>query len=154
MRSRHLERATLDTNRRSEAASQWPAAWWRLVARDAVFFPEVVAVAAALVDPALRLLVTDERPLVRRSRHHDRFVTALGDRLERGWLREVERPERPSALQAWMRGLARELRSPQLSGSAHSEMWQVQATHQPADVGAGLRLGQFDETPVPGREPR
>ncbi|RZB19618.1 hypothetical protein StrepF001_12905 [Streptomyces sp. F001] len=135
-----LERVTLDTSRRIEAASRWPAAWWRLVARDAVVFPEVVAVAAVLVDPALRLLVTDERPLVRRSRHHGRFVTALGDRLERGWLKEVERPERPSALQAWMRGLARELRSPSPSGSAHSGMWRVQAAHQPAEVGVGLRL--------------
>ncbi|MGW1055316.1 helicase associated domain-containing protein [Streptomyces sp. NPDC002521] len=128
-----------DASRRNEAASQWPAAWWRLVARDAVA-PEVGAVAAALVDPALRLLVTDERPLVRRSRHHGRFVTTLGDRLERGWLKEVERPKRPSARQAWMRGVARELRSPSLSASAHSGMWRVQAAHQPAEVGAGLRL--------------
>jgi hypothetical protein len=135
-----LERVALDTSRRNQAAWQWPTEWWQLLARDAVVFPEVVAVAAALVDPALRLLVTDGRPLVRRSRHHDRFVTALGDRLERGWLGEVERPERPSALQAWMRGVARELRSPSLSGSAHSGMWWVQAAHQPAEVGAGLRL--------------
>ncbi|MGW1917626.1 hypothetical protein ACWCQS_45000 [Streptomyces sp. NPDC002076] len=135
-----LERVILDTSRRNEAASQWPTAWWRLVARDAVVFPEVVAVAAALVDPALQLLVTDERPLVRRSRHHGRFVTALGDRLARGWLGEVERPERPSALQAWMRGAERELRSPSPSGSATRKMWRVQAAHQPAEVGAGLRL--------------
>ncbi len=135
-----LERVALDTSRAAEAASQWPTTWWQLVARDAVIFPEVVAVAAALVDPALQLLATDERPLVRRSRHHDRFVTALGDRLDRDWLNEVERPERPSALQAWMRGLARELRSHSLPGSAHSGMWRVQEAQQPAEVGAGLRL--------------
>ncbi|MFH8349669.1 helicase associated domain-containing protein [Streptomyces sp. NPDC018045] len=135
-----LERVTLDTSRRNEAAAQWPAAWWQLVARDAVVFPEVVAVAAALVDPALRLLVTDERPLVRRSRRHDRFMTALGDRLERGWLKEVEWPERPSALQTWMRGVARELRSPSRSASPHSGIWWVPAAHPPAEVGAGLRL--------------
>ncbi|MER6385475.1 Helicase associated domain protein [Streptomyces sp. NPDC001250] len=135
-----LERVILDTSRRNEAVSEWPAAWWRLVARDAVEFPEVVAVAAALVDPALRLLVAGERSLLRRARRNDRFVTVLGDRLERGWLGEVEQPERPSALQAWMRGLAREFRSPSLSGSAHGKMWQVQAAHQPVDVGARLRL--------------
>ncbi|GDY69985.1 hypothetical protein SAV14893_093780 [Streptomyces avermitilis] len=147
--SQRLERITLDTSRRSEVASEWPAAWWQLVARDAVVFPEVVAVAAALVDPALRLLVTDERPLVRRSRHNGRFVTALGERLERGWLGEAELTEKPSALQAWMRGLAREVRSPSLSGSARREMWRVQAAHQPAEVGAGLRLLATSPTRLP-----
>ncbi|WP_179851858.1 hypothetical protein [Streptomyces sp. Ag109_G2-15] len=135
--AQRLERVAFATSRRSEVAARWPAAWWRLVARDAVVFPEVVAVAAALVDPALRLLVTGERLLVRRSPDDGRFVTVLGDRLERGWLGEVERPERPSALQAWMRGLAREAHSPSLSDSTQRGMWQVQAAHQPADVGTG-----------------
>ncbi|WP_369253709.1 Helicase associated domain protein [Streptomyces sp. R35] len=135
-----LERVTVDTGRRDEAVSGRPVAWWRLVARDAVVFPEVVAVAAALVDPALRLLVAGERSLVRRAGHDGRFVAALGDRLGRGWLGEVERPDRPSALQAWLGALAREGRSPSLSGSADGGLWWVQVAHRPVEVGAGLRL--------------
>ncbi|BBJ37437.1 hypothetical protein SSPO_001550 [Streptomyces antimycoticus] len=135
---RRLERVAVDTGRRNEAGLGWPESWWRLVARDAVVFPEVVTVAATLVDLALRPLVTDERSLVRRAGQAGRFVEALGDRLGRGWLKEVERPDKPSALQAWVSGLAREHRFP--SRSADSGMWWVRVAHRPVEVGAGLRL--------------
>ncbi|MCT9113056.1 helicase associated domain-containing protein [Streptomyces mirabilis] len=135
-----LEHVVLGTSRKHRAVSGRPAAWWRLVARDAVVFPEVVTVAAALVDPALRSLVAGGRSLVRRAGQEDHFVTTLGDRLGRGWLGEVERSDEPGALQAWMSGLARELRSPSLAGQAHRRMWWVGAAHRPVEMGARLRL--------------
>jgi hypothetical protein len=78
-----------------------------------------------------------------------RFVEALGDRLGRGWLKEVERPDKPSALQAWVGGLAREHRFP--SRSADSGMWWVRVAHRPVEVSAGLRL--LTATPPFVREP-
>ncbi|WP_330358362.1 helicase associated domain-containing protein [Streptomyces chartreusis] len=136
---RRLQRVTGSTGRTPEAASRWPVAWWRVVARDAVVFPEVVAVAAALVDPAMRLLAAGEGVLVRRAGRDGRFVTELANRLGRGWLGEVERPDRPSALQAWLSGVARERCSPRLSGSTDGGLWWVREAHRPVDVGARLR---------------
>lgn len=110
------------------------------MARDAVVFPEVVTVAAALMDPALRPLVADGRSLVRRAGQEDHFMAALGDRLGRGWLREVERSDGPGTLQSWMSGLTREMPSLSLSGQAPRQMWWVGAAHRPVEVGVGLRL--------------
>ncbi|WP_328687999.1 helicase associated domain-containing protein [Streptomyces phaeochromogenes] len=135
-----LERVVLGNSRKPRAEVGRPDAWWRLVARDAVVFPEVMTVAAALMDPALRPLVADGRALVRRAGHEDHFMAALGDRLGRGWLREVEESDGPGALQAWMSGLTRGMRSPSLSGQAHHQMWRVGAPHRPVEVGVGLRL--------------
>lgn len=137
---RRLERVALETSCRDGPASGWPEAWWRLVARDAVVFPEVVTVAAALVDPVLQSLVPFGRSLVRRAGDDGRFVAALANRLGRSWLAEVERPDEPGALQAWMNGLARKRRSPSSSGSVHRSLWFVQMAHRPVEVGAGLRL--------------
>ncbi|MET8647615.1 transposase [Streptomyces sp. NPDC004074] len=137
-----LERIAAQTARAFQASPTWPIAWWRLVARDAVVFPELVTVAAALLDPSLQQLVvgrSDGRPLVRRPGQDGKFVAALSARLERGWLNEVEQPERSGALQAWMSGLVSEYRS--LSSPAtHRGMWWVRAAHRPVEVGAGLRL--------------
>ncbi|WP_406349826.1 Helicase associated domain protein [Streptomyces sp. NBC_00658] len=140
---RRLERVAAQTIRAHPAVSGWPVTCWRLVARDAVVFPELVTVAASLVDPASRRLVVDgpgQRLLVRRPGQGGEFVAALGARLERRWLSEVEQPDGSGALQAWMSGLARERHSRSSPGQGHRGMWWVRVGHRPIEVGAGLRL--------------
>ncbi|MFJ2568460.1 hypothetical protein ACIO02_37045 [Streptomyces sp. NPDC087568] len=82
------------------AATRWwrghPAAWgveqWRLLARDVVAFPEVVAVAEALVDPRMQKLTAGNGPgaLVRAGGGGARLAGALGRRLGREWLVELD----------------------------------------------------------------
>lgn len=152
-----LECVADQTAAASPASTTWPLAWWRLVARDAVIFPELVTVAGALVDPALQQLAVGGpggRPLVRRPGQDGNFVAALGARLERGWLSEVEQPEASGALQAWMSSLVSTSRSPSAPGLAHGKVWWVRAAHRPVEVGAGLRLLAEDPpagSPTDGR---
>jgi hypothetical protein len=62
--------------------------WWRIVGRDAVVFPEVVAVADALMDPAMAELVWVDSGAGRpRALPVDgMFCRRLGERLGRAWL--------------------------------------------------------------------
>lgn len=66
---------------------------WRIVGRDAVVFPEVVAVAGALLDPAMAELVWADSGAGRpRALPADGlFCRRLGERLGRGWLRQEHR---------------------------------------------------------------
>ncbi|MFD5791340.1 hypothetical protein ACFWH1_32575 [Streptomyces sp. NPDC127037] len=62
--------------------------WWRIVGRDAVIFPEVVAVANALLDPGMGELEWVDsgagRPQV--LSFDGLFCRRLGERVGRGWL--------------------------------------------------------------------
>jgi hypothetical protein len=76
-----------------DAAADGKFWWWRAVARDAVIFPEVVAVADALLDPAMAQLAWQDgaggRP---RSLPADgAFCGRLGEWVGRPWLGDVGR---------------------------------------------------------------
>jgi hypothetical protein len=63
--------------------------WWRVIARDAVVFPETVALAGVLLDPAMQERVWDDHGAggpVRPFRPDGAFFGELSVRLGRSWL--------------------------------------------------------------------
>ncbi|MFF2014099.1 hypothetical protein ACFVWY_34240 [Streptomyces sp. NPDC058195] len=77
---------------------------WRIVGRDAVVFPEVVAVADALLDPARAELVWMDSGAARpRALSADGLCCRkLGERLGRGWLGPRAATDHGGPLIAWM----------------------------------------------------
>ncbi|WP_229854119.1 hypothetical protein [Streptomyces filipinensis] len=77
---------------------------WRIAGRNAVVFPEVVAVADALLDPAMAELVWADsgagRP--RALPAEGMFCRRLGERLGRGWLGPLAATDHGGPLIAWM----------------------------------------------------
>ncbi|MFI0724257.1 DNA-binding protein [Streptomyces sp. NPDC021224] len=66
--------------------------WWRIVARDAVVFPETVALARVLLDPGMQERIWKDHGaggLVRPFRPDGEFFRELAVRLGRPWLAEV-----------------------------------------------------------------
>ncbi|MFD8096872.1 DNA-binding protein [Streptomyces malaysiensis] len=82
---------------------------WRIVGRDAVVFPEVVAVADALLDPAMAELVWADSGAGRpRALPADGvFCRRLGERLGRGWLGPLAATDHGGPLIAWMGSVIR-----------------------------------------------
>ena len=115
--------------------------WWRAVAREAATFPEVVAVAGALVDPVVAELVwTDsggER--IRPFPPDGALCQELGRRLARPWLGEVGAVPDSSALTAWWGALVRRRRGAGQSGERFLDPWWVKREDQPVSVTAQLR---------------
>jgi len=81
--------------------TRWPAGtragfwWWRVIARDAVVFPETVALAGALLDPVMQERVWQDHGgggPVRPFRPDGAFFGELAVRLERPWLAAVGQP--------------------------------------------------------------
>ncbi|MEU3855292.1 transposase [Streptomyces sp. NPDC029554] len=141
---RRVEQVVAATRRRSADPAGWEGAQWRLLVRDAVTFPEVVAVARAVVDPRMQQLAAEggSGALVRRGDDGGRVAAALGERLGRPWPGEVGAGERSGPLAAWGQAVDRERRRP--AGSAPGQgrygVWWVRAVHRPVEVGAGLRM--------------
>jgi len=83
--------------------------WWRIVGRDAVVFPEVVAVADALLDPGMGELVWVDssagRPQVLSV--DGLFCRRLGERVGRGWLGPLAAADHGGPLIAWMGSVIR-----------------------------------------------
>ncbi|OIJ92419.1 Helicase associated domain protein [Streptomyces monashensis] len=139
-----LEQVAAATRRRCADPAGWGAGQWRLLVRDAVTFPEVVAMAQALVDPRMRQLVAGDGAgaLVRGRGGGERFAAALGERLGREWLGELQAQERTGPLVSWAQAVSREQRReaglPPRQG--RYGLWWVHTAHRPVEVGAGLRL--------------
>ncbi|WP_406277240.1 hypothetical protein [Embleya sp. NBC_00896] len=78
--------------------------WWRVVGRDAVVFPEVVAVADALLDPVMaeRLWRDGGAGWPRTLPSDGAFYRELGERVGRPWLGPVIAAEDGGPLIAWM----------------------------------------------------
>ncbi|MGW3512390.1 hypothetical protein [Streptomyces sp. NPDC000994] len=77
---------------------------WRIVGRDAVVFPEVVAVADTLLDPVMAELVWRDSGAGRpRALPADgMFCRRLGERVGRGWLGTLAATDHGGPLIAWM----------------------------------------------------
>jgi hypothetical protein len=113
---------------------------WRAIARDAAVFPEAVAVADALLDPAMADLVWCDsgaehpRPLPA----DGAFCRELGVRVGRPWLGPLAAVDYGGPLLAWMGIVIRRRRDVDLGGYA-DDPWRVKQEHRPSTVSAQLR---------------
>ncbi|PKV76954.1 hypothetical protein BX283_7875, partial [Streptomyces sp. TLI_146] len=130
---------------------------WRIVGRDAVIFPEVVAVADALLDPAMAQRVWadsgGERP--RPLPADGEFCRRLGERVERPWLGPLVAVDHGGPLLAWMGTVIRRRRHPEGRSGPYARFdenpWWVRQEHQPSTMAAGLRsLSREKMTPGSG----
>ncbi|MBT2407693.1 MULTISPECIES: TniQ family protein [unclassified Streptomyces] len=114
--------------------------WWRAVAREAATFPELVTVAGALLDPAMRGLVWADSggERIRPIPPDGSFCRELGDRLGRSWLGEEAAANSSPSLLAWMGAILREHRGVNASGWGR-DPWRVRREDQPVSVAAQLR---------------
>ncbi|GGZ30560.1 hypothetical protein GCM10010300_86470 [Streptomyces olivaceoviridis] len=119
---------------------------WRIVGRDAVIFPEVVAVADAVLDPAMAQLVWadsgEERP--RPLPADGAFCRALGERVGRPWLGPLAATDYGGPLIAWMGTVIRLRRHPEGRSGPYARfdenLWWVRQELQPASMAAQLRV--------------
>ncbi|MFD5390793.1 transposase [Streptomyces sp. NPDC127074] len=137
-----LEHVVAAAVRQGPEPAGWGMQQWRLLVRDAVVFPEVVVVARTLLDPRVQQLAAGDGAGVRGGDGHVRLAAALGERLERQWLGEVEAEGLAGPLASWVQAVARERRRP--AGSAplpgRYGLWWVRSAHRPVEVGQGLQL--------------
>jgi hypothetical protein len=140
-----LEQGRAAAVRRVGDRAGWGFEQWRLLVRDAVVFPEVVAVARALVDPRLQDRAgTGAGRLLRDGADAEQFAAVLGVRLGRHWLAEVERAGSGGPLTMWVGALVRERRAASLRGRG---VWRVHALHRPVEAAAGLPPAGDDPGP-------
>ncbi|MFF0143074.1 transposase [Streptomyces sp. NPDC005227] len=149
-----LEGVVAATRRRWDASAVgWGEAQWRLLVRDAVVFPEIVAVAAALVDRQLVERVgRTTRGLLRDRAGVEQFAAVLGERLDRPWLVGVESAGAPGPLTRWVLVTAGEQRRMDAAPAARGAKgkWSVRAAHRPVEAGARLHLPA--QTVLAGRD--
>ncbi|WP_280905818.1 DNA-binding protein [Streptomyces sp. SAI-117] len=121
---------------------------WRVVGRDAVVFPEVVAVADALLDPVMAELVwrgggTEQLPSLLVGAE---VCRRLGERVGRPWLGPLAASDYGGPLAGWMRAVIR--RRSGGAGSGAVDPWGVSPGHQVATLAEQARmLGRENKTP-------
>ncbi|MFJ2264449.1 DNA-binding protein [Streptomyces sp. NPDC087844] len=114
---------------------------WRIVGRDAVVFPEVVAVADALLDPAMAELAWrasgGTRPRVRGG--DDPFCHQLGERVDRDWLGPQAAVDYGGPLSGWRNAI---VRAPRGGGPPgwRDDPWYLKREEQPATMAGQLRV--------------
>lgn len=115
---------------------------WRIVGRDAAVFPEVVAVADALLDPAMAELAwTDSgagqpRPLPA----DGAFCHRLGERVGRGWLGPLAATDYGGPLTSWMGAVIRIRRGAGGPPGYGNDPWWLRQEHSPATMAGQLRV--------------
>jgi hypothetical protein len=128
--------------------------WWRVVGRDAVIFPEVVAVADALLDPCMAELVWVDSGAGRpRALPADgSFCRRLGERVGRTWLGPLAATDHGGPLIAWMGSVIRQRRGAGGPPGYADDPWWVRQEHQPVTMAGQLRvLGKEKRAPGSGR---
>ncbi|MFD8025348.1 DNA-binding protein [Streptomyces lavendulae] len=127
--------------------------WWRVVGRDVVVFPEVVAVADALLDPGMVELVWRDSGAGRpRALPADGvFCRRLGELIGRGWLGPLAATDYGGPLTSWMGAVIRQRRGVGGPPGYDSDPWWVRQEHQPASMAGQLRvLGKEKKAPGTG----
>ncbi|MCX4417279.1 DNA-binding protein [[Kitasatospora] papulosa] len=127
--------------------------WWRIVGRDAVVFPEVVAVADALLDPGMGELVwVDSGAGQPRVLSVDGlFCRGLGERVGRGWLGPLAAADHGGPLIAWMGSVIRLRRGAGGPPGYDNDPWWLRREHQPVTMAGQLRvLGKEKKAPGSG----
>ncbi|MEU7429025.1 DNA-binding protein [Streptomyces sp. NPDC040750] len=114
---------------------------WRIVGRDAVVFPEVVAVADALLDPAMAELAWRAsggmRPRVRGG--DDPFCHRLGERVDRDWLGSLVAADYGGPLSGWRSAIVRARRGSGPPGW-RDDPWHLKREQQPPTMAGQLRV--------------
>ena len=115
--------------------------WWRAVAREAAIFPEVMALAQALLDPAVAEMVWQDSGAesVRPFPPDGRFGQELGRRLDRPWLGQAGAVPDSSVLSRWWGALVRRRRGMGQPGDWGLDPWWIPREDQPTSVAAQLR---------------
>ncbi|WP_069766713.1 DNA-binding protein [Streptomyces sp. LUP30] len=127
---------------------------WRIVGRDAVVFPEVVAVADALLDPTMAELAWRAsgglRPQMRGG--DDPFCHRLGERVDRDWLGPLAATDYGGPLTSWRGAVIRIRRGAGGPPGYDNDPWWLRQEHQPATMAGQLRvLGKEKKAPGSGR---
>ncbi len=116
-------------------------AWWRIVGRDTAIFPDVVAVAGALLDPAMADLAWRAsggmRPVVRGG--EDAFCRRLGERVGRDWLGPLLAADTGSPLSDFTGALVRSRRRGGPPGW-RDDPWHLKREARPATMAGQLRI--------------
>ncbi|EGX54544.1 DNA-binding protein, partial [Streptomyces zinciresistens K42] len=114
---------------------------WRIVGRDAVVFPEAVAVADALLDPAMAELAWRAsggmRPRVRGG--DDPFCHRLGERVDRDWLGPLIAADYGGPLSSWRGAIVRARRGGEPPGW-RDDPWHLKREQQPATMAGQRRV--------------
>lgn len=127
---------------------------WRIVGRDAVVFPEVVAVADALLDPAMAELAWADSGAGRpRALPADgMFCRRLGERVGRPWLGPLAATDYGGPLTSWMGSVIRLRRGAGGPPGYDNDPWWLRQEHQSATMAGQLRvLGKEKKAPGSGR---
>nr|WP_108990785.1 DNA-binding protein [Streptomyces coelicoflavus] len=127
--------------------------WWRIVGRDAVVFPEVVAVADALLDPAMAELVWADSGAGRpRALPADgMFCRSLGERLGRSWLGPLAATDHGGPLIGWMGSVIRLRRGAGGPPGYDNDPWWLRQEHRAATMSGQLRvMGKDKKAPGSG----
>jgi hypothetical protein len=115
--------------------------WWRAVTREAATFPETVALAEALADPAVADTVWRDSGAeqVRPFPPDGEFARELGRRLDRPWLATASAVPDSSVLNRWWGTIVRRRREIGQPGDWGQDPWWIPREDQPASVAAQLR---------------
>ena len=115
--------------------------WWRAVAREAAVFPETVALAGALIDPAVADMAWRDSGAerIRPFLSDGELAQELGRRLDRPWLGEVGAVPDSSALNGWTGPIVRQRRGVGQHGDWGLDPWWIPRDHQPRSVAAQLQ---------------
>ncbi|MFC1414159.1 DNA-binding protein [Streptacidiphilus sp. N1-12] len=116
--------------------------WWRAVAREAALFPETLALAGALIDPAVTDMVwhdTGGPGTYRISPSNGQFDQELGRRLGRPWLAQAGATTDSTALNGWHGAVVRQRHGIGQPGDWGQDTWWIPRDHQPTSVTALLR---------------
>ncbi|MEU5019247.1 TniQ family protein [Streptomyces angustmyceticus] len=115
---------------------------WRIVGRDAAIFPEVVAVAGALLEPAMAELAWRAsgglRPRARDT--GDAFCRRLGERVGRAWLGPLLAADTGSPLSDFTGAVVRARRGEAGPPGWREDPWHVKREQQPATMAGQLRI--------------
>ncbi|MET7695121.1 DNA-binding protein [Streptomyces sp. NPDC005483] len=123
---------------------------WRIVGRDTVVLPEVVAVAEMLLDPAVAELVWRESVGQPPPLPDAMLWRRLGERVGRPWLGRLAASDYNSPLTSWMTAVIRRRRGQ--SGPYGNDPWRVHHDHRPATLATRLQdVGKETKAPSPGR---
>jgi len=116
--------------------------WWRIVGRDTAIFPEVMAVAQSLLEPAMAEVAWQAsggmKPRARSA--DDPFCHRLGERVGRTWRGAELAADHGSPLNDWKGAVVRARRRETGPPGWPEDPWRLKREQQPATMAGQLRV--------------